>query len=316
MRNLRLVRLGQSLRNDWIRKLIALFFAVLVYYAGSERIMEDMVWEDIPVEVQIPEGLVNTNEKPIFVTLHVSGSKQSFRNREKLVGHVTVYERNFKSGEPYRITIAPENFPSVKGITVEKVHTRDQVQYLSLQRKKTRSLPVQVKYSGSGAPDYVYEASVIPQNVEVTGPEGSMNDITYVMTEPVPMDASLTESFSYVAKLQKPTGLVLGTESVQVRVLVRHNITERKFSGIPLHIQYAAGSPRRCDLPVHTVDVVVRGPQELVNKLSPARIHTFVNLADSQDEQSSKLAVRGYVDTETVEVKGIEPSHVEVKIKK
>lgn len=317
MKNIVLVRMGQSIRNDWVRKLIALFFAILVYFAGSQRIMEEAVWENIPVEVNIPNGLINTNEKPISVTVHVRGSKRDLQNRENLIGYVSVNERDFKSGEPYRLTITPEAFPQRKGIRVVKVQTRDQVHLLSLQRVKTRKLPVRVTFTGEVDPDYVYSEAVIPQTVEVTGPESSMKDISYVVTVPIPLDPSVTESFSYVAKVQTPNGLVVSAESVQVRVSVRRNITERSFSGIPLHIQYASGFPRRCDLPVSkTVDVVVRGPQELVNKLDPDRIHTFIDLSDGQNEKFSKLQIKGYVDVEDVEIKQIEPSHIEVKITK
>lgn len=318
MKNTLFLRIQRSVREDWLRKLIALFFAILVYFAGSQHISEEVTWQNIPVEVTLPAGLVDTNPQPINVTVRVRGSKRNLQNRGKLSGHVRVLERNFVSGQSYRLIITPEDFTPVKGIKVVSVDAKDQVHLLALQRQTTRSIPIRVTFSGELAPDFIRtEAVCIPQSVEVTGPENLVKDLADVVTEPIPLDSSVTDSFSYVTRLRNPNGLVIGAknEAVQVRITIKRNITDREFRNIPLQIQHAAGFPRRCNLPADSkVDVIVRGVADRVAALDPRTIHPIINLATGIPAGRVKLEVKGYVAVEGVEIKTVKPSFVEVKI--
>ena len=318
MKNTILSRIRIFICTDWLRKSIALFFAILVYFTGSQHISEEMTWNAVPVEVTLPPGLVDTNPKPISVSVRVRGSKRSLQDRSKLTGHVRVLERNFINGQHYRLTITPDDFAQIKGIRVIEVDPRDSVHLLALERVMTRRLPVRAVFTGEIAPDFVRTGTVcIPQHVEITGAEGLLRDLADVVTEPIPLDASVTESFSYVTKLRNPNGLVIGAknDSVQVRVSIERNISQKEFRGVPLQVQHAAGQPLHCDLTAgEKVDVVVRGPLKAVEELNPAAIHPFVNLAAGVPGQRNKLKIEGYVAVEGVEINTVKPSHIEVKI--
>ncbi|MBQ9776141.1 MAG: YbbR-like domain-containing protein [Lentisphaeria bacterium] len=318
MKNTLLLRFQQSLRKDWLRKLIALFFAILIYFAGSQHISEEDTWEDVPVEVSLPPGLIDTNPKPIRVNVRVRGSKRNLKNRSKLSGHVQVRERDFVSGEPYRLTIKPEDFTPVKGIRVTGVEAGDATRLLALQRQMTRQVPVRAVFTGELSADFIRtDAACTPQSVDVTGPENLVQDLKDVVTEPIPLDSSVTEPFSYVAKLRNPNGLVIGAknDSVQVRVSVERNITEKEFLNIPLQVQYTAGRPLRSYFSADVkVDVIVRGPLKAVSALDPRTIHPIINLADGVAGKRSKLKIEGYVAVEGVEIKTVKPSHIEVEI--
>ena len=239
MKNIVVSRIRQFIREDWLRKIIAVFFAVLIYVTGMESISEEKTWHNIPVEVSLPAGLVDTNPKPIFVSVTVRGSKRNLRNQDKLSGKVQVLERKFVNGEPYRLTISPDNFAPVKGVRVVSVDFKDQIHSLMLQRQVTRRLPVRAVFTGELPADFACDKVVcIPQDVEVIGPESLVCDLTDVVTEAIPLDSSLTESFSIKTKLRNPNALTIGAknDSVEVQVTVVRKFTEKKFRNIPLQI--------------------------------------------------------------------------------
>ncbi|MDD3886756.1 MAG: hypothetical protein PHI35_07785, partial [Victivallaceae bacterium] len=102
--------------RDFWRKAIALFFAILVYFAVRQQISEVQTMSGVPVEIALPAGLVNANPKPVTVTLTVRGSRRDLQSRIKPMGRVEVDENRFVSGKSYRIELAPADFTSTNGI--------------------------------------------------------------------------------------------------------------------------------------------------------------------------------------------------------
>ena len=51
------------IRNDFLRKFIALFFAILVYFMVANRIGIEEQIQNVPVEIELPGGLVNLDAK-------------------------------------------------------------------------------------------------------------------------------------------------------------------------------------------------------------------------------------------------------------
>ncbi len=313
-------RLVQSVRRDFTRKLIALFFALLVYFAGVSRISEEQTINDVPVEVILPAELVESNPKPILVSLKVRGSKRDLESKVRPAGRIEVKENDFVSGQSYKAVLGPENFRVANGVKVVAVDSNDQVQLLNLQRRLTKSVPVIPQLHGDPAPDYaLIGAESVPSTVEVTGPERTINELRQIDTETIPLDASVTESFSYKAKLSNPQKLLLGVETVMVQVTVEKVDYTRHFDSLPVTV---LATPEqlgkwRIELLDHQLaDIDVEGPKKAVAALERRELRPYLDLAELAGEGEQLLPVQCDSLDSSVRVKTITPAQIKVKISK
>jgi YbbR domain-containing protein len=151
---------------------------------------------------------------------------------------------------------------------------------LSFEPSASKMVPVVPAVEGDPAPGYVVgEISVEPASVEVVGPRSAVSQVTEAVTEPVAVtgarqgitDAVTVGFVDGSLRLKSP-------RLAQVRVEILPGPVERTVRGRPVHLVNADSRLTARAIP-NTVDVVIRGSQEGVDRVRVDEVNASIDLA-------------------------------------
>lgn len=309
-------KLVQFVKRDFWRKLIALFFALLLYfYVYNEIRSTPQRIDSVPVDITLPQGLMDVDPKPHFVTLDIKSNRNTTVSPSMLRGRVTVDYSRYIPGKPYVLTLNPEHFMSPLGVRIVGADPGEIV--LNLQPRMSRDVPVRVTFSNRLSRDYRSSlASCIPSTVRVTGPEQLVRDLKSVSTQPVPLSENVTEGFEYVAALEAPNGTTISPGTVTCQIDVVRNFEQRGFPSLPVQLlTQAGGKPFKVEfLNGPQVEVIVRGLAGSVSALSAAEVRPYLDISHIDKPGIYDISVGCYVKGEGLDVKEIRPALLKVKI--
>lgn len=309
-------RFVQVLKRDFWRKLIALFFALLLYfYVYNEIRSTPQRIDNVPVDVTLPQGLMDVDPKPHFVTLDIKSNRNATVSPSMLRGRISVDYSRYIPGKPYVVTLEPEHFLSPFGVRVVGADPGEIV--LNLQPRMSRDVPVRVTFSNRLSRDYKSSlASCIPSTVRVTGPEQLVRDLKSVSTQPVPLSENVTEGFEYVATLDPPNGTTISPGTVTCQVNVERNFEQRSFPSLPVQLLTQAGGKQFKTefLSTPEVQVAVRGLASSVSALSAAEVRPYLDISHIDKPGIYEISVGCYVKGEGLDVKEIRPALLKIKI--
>jgi len=302
--------------RDFWRKLIALFFALLLYfYVHNEvRSMPQRV-DSVPIDITLPQELMDVDPKPYFVTLNIRSNRDAAVSPSMLRGKIEVDYSRYIQGKPYVVALKPENFREPLGVRISGVDPNEIA--LNLQRRMSRDVPVRVTFSNRLSPDYKSSlSSCIPSTVRITGPEQLVHDLKSVSTRPIPLSENITEGFEYVAVLDAPNGTAISPEKVTCQVDVEKNYEQRTFQSLPvLLLTQSGGKPYRTEFPGPArVEVTVRGLAGSVAALTPAEVRPYLDISHIDKPGIYEISTGCYVKGDGLDVKEIRPALIKIKI--
>lgn len=308
------------IRNDFWRKLIALFFGALVYYAvqmtqlGAERTING-----IPVEIEMPENLINLSDQVPTVSVTVRGSQRRVKelsaNDFKIKAFVK--ESDFIPDSLYVLRIDKKIIKSPHLITVLKVSPAEKE--LSLERKDRRLVDIKPVYNSlSKLPrDYtVSEVRFTPDKVWIIGPARQVRDIKSVFTEPIPLDESTVDSFEYEIKLAAPKLVSVTPDKVSATVTVKQEYSSRVFKSVPLRVLGAVGAigSKVELLSTPNVDITVNGPKGKIVEMKSSMVKPYIDMSGLDDPGTYTVTSECWLTVPGVSVKNIYPAKIKVKI--
>jgi YbbR domain-containing protein len=261
----------------------------------------------VPVELRnLPTQLVVVGPRVDFVDLRVSGPRT-------LIGRlnskrITLDLAGVRPGpSSFRITTDLLNLP--RGVKVVRI-SPSQVN-LEIARMIKRVIPVHLDFIGRPPHGYsIVETEVSPNSIEVTGPAPQVGRLEAILTDPLDL-GSATQPISRDLNLRGPEAdfVTYSVETVRARIDIQEIILTREFRRMKIVIKNtdfrAAASPA-------LVDITVRGPQRLVEKLKLSDGAVFVD-ATGQEVGTVTLPVNVLVPT-GVEVIEQEPDEVELRL--
>lgn len=300
-------------RRDFWRKLIALSFALLLYFYVNNEIRATQKIPNVPVEIVLPPELMDGEPKPHFVTLEIKCARNSEVSPSLLSGHAQVEYSQYLPGRPYTLTLKPEAFESPLGIRVIRVEPREIT--LNLQRRMTRDVPVKVKFSNVSN-EYRTQASCIPSTVRVTGPEHRVRDLKSVSTQPVPLSDVPSGSFEYVATLDLPSETVIFPKEVTCQIEFSRKYEQRTFSSLPVALlTQPGGRPFRTEFTGPSrVDVTVRGLAGSVSALLPGEVRPYLDITHIDRPGIYEVSTACFLKGDGLDVKEIRPSQIKIKV--
>lgn len=302
--------------RDFWRKLIALFFALLLYfYVHNEVRSTPQKVDNVPVDIILPQELMDVDPKPYFVTLDIKNNRETTVSPPMLRGRVEVEYSRYVPKKPYVVTLKAADFRAPLGIRVIGVEPAEIA--LNLQQRMTRDVPVRVTFSNRLSPDYKSSlANCIPSTVRVVGPEQLLRDLKSVSTQPIPLSESITEGFEYVAQLDAPAGTTISPEKVTCQVDVEKNYEQRTFQSLPvLLLTLSGGKPLKTEfLGPSRVEATVRGLAGSVAALVPAEVRPYLDISHIDKPGIYEVSVGCYVKGDGLDVKEIRPALVKIKI--
>ena len=309
------------IRKDFVRKLMAVILASIIYTAVIDRLNATHEIPGIPVPVKAPPGFVIMEDGNPVIKVTVSGS-QSLLKRLKpedfSVSGVEINPEGYREGKPYVLYVSPENVHSPIGIKVVSVSPESF--RFDIDKEESRSLPVEAVFDSKMPlpPGYaVTKVNVSPQHVRVTGPSIILEKLDVVKTEPISLDR-ITQSFDI------NTDVVISRPDIKVspgKVLVQTEIQRefdtRTFIGLPIRIMKGKDNEDSLvDLyDVKLATVTVSAPSEILKDLTPGEIKAYIDISGFGNKGVYELELGCWVTDNRVEVKSLHPETVKVKIR-
>lgn len=289
---------------------LSLALAVLLWFivAGEETVERGL---RVPLElVQFPAGLELQGEAPTVVDVRVRGSSTTLSQVGP--GDIVAF-LDLHTARPGRriFQVTPEQVRVPFDVQVVQVSPSSIT--LVFENSLTRRLPIAPSHEGTPAPGYVVgKMTVEPRTVEVSGPETAVKEATEALTEPVSVaGARETVTENVTVGLLDPALRLKSSRPVTVRVEVLPGPRERLVRGRPVHFRNLDQSLSAEAAP-STVEVVLRGSREGLNRIEPGQVVAFVDLAGlGPGEYPLEVRVDASPD---VGAARIEPATVQVRI--
>lgn len=217
--------------KDWVLRLLALLFAIFLWYfvVGEDKVDTHLL---VPVElVNLPRDLVIANQVKQQLEVTISGPRGLIDGLRRQPVSRSV---NLAEAKPGTMVFRndPETLPFPRGIEVLRVQPAHTT--VLIDRLKEKQLPVQAEISGEPAAGFeLVSVELEPPTIQLRGPEALLNQITLLRTMPVDIGG-----LNAAAILQAPLLLsqelieLLGEVTVNVVVLIREKTGEISLSNL------------------------------------------------------------------------------------
>lgn len=194
-------------------------------WLSFSRGMETLANYEVPIEFMNPDKKMN------IIDASVSRSRLLISGARPLVNALTLDQMSIKvsldgtSVGKNKLTITRQNVQLPPGIRLKQIEP-DQVE-VTLDTMAEKQVPVQADFSGK-LPDglIMTSISVSPETVSISGGELTLDTVTTVFTEKIPLE-NLTAS-GFVNVTLAMSSATLRPDDKHKKVQVRYTISERK----------------------------------------------------------------------------------------
>lgn len=258
-------------------KVLSVAFAVLLwlFVSGDETVERGL---RVPLEFQqFPGGLEMMGDAPSLVDVRVRGASSAL---SRLGPGDIVAQLDLKSAVVGRrlFQITPEQVRTPFGVQVVQV-TPPSIA-LVFEPQITKQVPVAPSLEGDPAPGFVVgQVLAAPASVEVVGPESAVARVTEAVTEAISVaGARATVSDTVSVGFIDPAVRLKTPRLAQISVEIVPGPVERTVRERPVHLMNVGANLVVRAVP-STVDVVVRGSRDGVNRVDGASVTASVDLA-------------------------------------
>ena len=258
-------------------KLLSLGIGTLLWISvsGEETVERGL---RAPLELQqFPQGLEIQGEAPSTVDVRVRGTSGAL-SRVGAGDIVAVLDLKGVRPGNRLFAMTPEQVRSPFG--VEVVQVTPSTIALALENSLTRSVPVLPSVEGSPAPGYVVVGKpiLVPDHVDIVGPETAVKRATEAVTETVSVEGLHdTMRQDVTVGLIDPALRLRALRTVMVTVKIVPGPMERTVRGRPIRLRNL-GERLSAQATPPVVDVGLRGSRDAVNKIQADDVHPFVDL--------------------------------------
>lgn len=304
-------------KHDILRKFVALFFAILLYLTVSERIGSESRFDNVPVEIDYPEGVINTDKKEIVVNVDCSGSKRMIEAlRDGLLkGKAKISIQNYVEGRPYILRLNEDNFRVPLGVKLLRIEPREIV--LNLESRKSKLVKVIPQYNMSKlASDYLISSiRITPNEVNIIGPASIINSLDEIKTIEIPLDNSVRDDFDYQANLNLPENVSAVPSTVNCNIMIKKEFGLKNIPDVPIHLQMNSNdtSQFKYSLSQKFVKVQVYGSISDVERTSVNKLRAFVEIGSISHPGIYDVEVKCFTETQgSLKIREIIPKKVQL----
>jgi YbbR domain-containing protein len=314
------------IKRNFGRKVIAVFFAILVYMKVSTQLDEEQVFQRIPVNV-IPQGNIDImNYLPTTVRVTIKGSKQKVKlltpseiRIEIPINEDTLKQYNYLIDKSFSMNITKQFIHLPPGINLIRVAPNNIT--IHCDKRITKDVSVTPAFRGFPPIDYERgEVEVVPKKVALTGPETILRDIKTIPTEPVYLNKTTVEDFMVDKKVQTVDKKILvSPTSVQLNVEIYKAIETSVFDDVPVSILLGKQNTKIGFKPIllsNTVNITLRGPNSQLEMLTKSQIKPFVDISHFDKPGIYQVKVNCWLKDPKINVKFIEPTMLNVELLK
>ncbi len=306
------------IRRDYLRKLIAICFALLVWWKISTQIGVEEIIRNVPVNIVTSEQTVNLDESVRYVDITVRGRSQKRLNLlspSDFKIQLDVGDNAYSPTKPVAFKII--RFASISkpfGINITK--TSPETLVLHFDRTATKEVPVIARFTGMTSEDYACgEVKLLPDKAVISGPESVMSTISRVQTEPIFLDRRTTEDFEYIVKVSEPHGKVsVVPPKVLAQVEIYRKYDTRIFSGLPVYVMGTANSGKTVrKISPSNVDITISGVKSTLEVMNGSELSAFIDINSIKGAGLSKIKTQCFINLPNIKVISITPSEIEVE---
>ncbi len=204
-------------KNKMVPKLVSILLAVILWAYISSTKSGDIKFK-IPVSFRnLDNGLVVSKISQSNVIIKIYGKTEELKNTQVKNIRAFIDLRRAEAGKyrSYRVEYTKNEVP--EGIDVDL--NPEEVKVL-VEKKVTKNIRIIPKYSGNAAQGYLIgKIKVVPDTVQVTGPESLLSDIAYIPTREISID-DRTETVREVVGLEAVEKDDLNYSLSKVRVVI------------------------------------------------------------------------------------------------
>jgi YbbR domain-containing protein len=297
-------------RNLWLKAFSIALATLLWFTVSRDQIVERSL--RVPLEFQnVPEGLDIVGDPPATVDIRVRGASSLLGRLEPGEVIAVLDLRGARSGQRL-FHLITDQVRAPFGIEVGQVSPPTVA--LTLERSGHRVVSVVPEVEGEPALGYVVgKVSAEPPTVEVVGPESHLEALTEATTEPVSIDGARGVVRDTVTIGVTDAALRLrDPRTAIVTVQVMPAPIERTIRSVAVRVRDDE-KPNRTDLSPSVVDVVVRGPRDVVADLDGRGVEVYVEVAQLAPGRYT-LPVKSD-PRDVFEVLRTEPASVQVRVR-
>jgi YbbR domain-containing protein len=310
------------IRRDFLRKLIALVFAGMLWWNVSQQIGSEHIIRNVPVVISAPTGieiLDNDTPRRIDVTVRSSQRRINLLQPTDLKVVATIHPSQIQGGqEALILRLGKDNVQGPAGVAI--VGLRPDNLTVNLDRRGTRRLPVRGVVSGALMDNYAYgEVKVLPPEVTVTGPEGTLRQIDEIQTRPVILQRENTSAFETEVELVSPRrNLHVTPAQVNVQIEIYRKYETRNLRGVRVGVLQPEGRAAKLvpRFAYDKVDISLRGVKDAIHDpaISEQAIRPFVDLSGIDSPGTYQLPVQLWLGIKDIEAQEIKPDTIEVRM--
>ncbi len=215
-------RLRHLLFDHFGWKLLSLWIALMIWaLVASEP--ELSTFANARVEYRnLPEDLEIASDPVSTVSLELRGASGALRGLggDGFRAEVVLDMAGIRPGE-HTFAIGDRNAKLPRGVTLVRALPAE-VRF-DFERRSTRTVPVEARFTGVGSDGYVLESSeVIPPEIGIVGPSTHVSRVSDVVTDPVDLSGIVgSAEFRVNAFVEEPYVRLASPSEVIVRVTMK-----------------------------------------------------------------------------------------------
>ena len=313
--------IGGFLRRDILRKVIALFFAILFYFTVISRLGVEEQVRNVPVEIDLPMSLINIGQLNPKVSIIIKGSKGILKqtNRASFKIKASVKLSDYIPGEFYTLRLDTSNISTPLGVKVERIEPRDLS--LNLDRKISKKVKVVPTFTNKDALTQGYavdKVSFKPSEVMIAGPESILEKIYSVKSAPIPLSSSLIDSFDYETNILKEPSTSISPEKVKARVEIIRKSKTVTIKNLAIKILEAPSKTGKFKVELLSsphVAVTLNGLNSTIDLLKSTSVKPYIDISSLDTAGTFSVDVACRINSkDKIMIKNIYPEKVQVKI--
>ena len=260
--------------TDWPLKTLslAIAFALWVTITGEDTAVKDF---DIPLEIQLRDEHILASSPPTEVTVRLEGPRTVVRKLDPVELALRLPLQDAPRGER-DVQLSINDLSGLPRSVHVASFEPDRVR-LVIDRRMRRELPVVADLLGDPPEGYsVYRTRVRPGRIRVEGPEAAVRSLTQLRTDALSLEARTRTFTERVGAVPESSDVrIVDPQPLEVRVVIDTDPVQRTFDDVAVVLSDStvAGTVAPAN-----VTVVLNGPVELLDRLSPDQIHAAADL--------------------------------------
>ena len=312
MKKRKIKLLPDFIAHDFLRKFIALIFAILIWGRVSSKLDDEEKIRGIHVEIRMPQEFVLMEDTPFDIDVTLRGSKQKLNKITSEDLKVSVYIGDPVQG-PNKIFVSKADISLPKGVTIVGIgypKNRD----VLIDRKMSKRVPVKLTLIGSLMEGYAFNIrELIPKKVTISGPR-SIIENEFEARADLLLGRDNVEDFDTPLKIQRKRYVTIMPNSVMARIEIFKKDRSREYQDVPIKPFGYYPSGEQIEIVPIKATVVVNGQRSTVETLTLDDIVVYCDMSKITKPGEYTLNTQCWIKKKGVNLLSIKPATVNVRV--